>query len=119
VTKVIEFGDKKYGILVFGAPIEDFAADIDAVQKCNPHRCDFRVFDVTGFQKQIKWNSSDKYEQVNKLARQLVQEGVTKYIFGGLKGLGSYTDRDKLFNLYHNMKSMLDSSYLPARRQVR
>jgi hypothetical protein len=57
--------------------------DIDAIEKCKPHRCDFQVFDVTAFQKQINWNSSDKYEQVNKLARQRVQEGVTKYISGG------------------------------------
>jgi hypothetical protein len=156
VTKVLESGDKKYGILVFGgvyinASIEEFVAsyrdvkslledkvyldvqefgesgtpaklsdfdrltfrhkDIDAIQKCKPHRCDFQVFDVAGFQKQINWNSSDKYEQVNKLARQRVHEGVAKYMSGGLKALGSYTDRDKPFNLYQNMKSMLDSSY--------
>lgn len=28
-----------------------------------------------------------------------------------LKALGTYTDREKPFNLYENMKSMLDSSY--------
>jgi hypothetical protein len=42
--------------------------DIDAIQKCKPNRCDFQVSDVAGFQKQINWRSSDKYEQVNKLA---------------------------------------------------
>ena len=107
VTKVLESGDKKYGILVFGAvhidsSTEVFAAcyrdvrdlleaavhldvqefsgsvgppklsdfdrltfrrkDIDAIEKCKPHRCDFQVFDVPAFQKQINWNSSDKYE---------------------------------------------------------
>ncbi|MGC2528437.1 MAG: hypothetical protein WA639_11860 [Candidatus Acidiferrum sp.] len=36
---------------------------------------------------------------------------MTKYISGGLKALGAYTDREKPFNLYENMKSMLDSSY--------
>jgi hypothetical protein len=41
--------------------------DVDAIEKCKPHRCDFQVFDVTAFQKQINWNSSVKYEQVNKL----------------------------------------------------
>jgi len=30
---------------------------------------------------------------------------------GGLKALGSYTDHEKPFNLYENMKSMLDASY--------
>src|SRR5208282_2225445 len=38
-------------------------------------------------------------------------EVVTTYISGGLKAFGSYTDREKPFNLYENMKSMLDSSY--------
>ncbi len=112
VTKVLESGDKKYGILVFGGvyintSIEKFAAayrdvkgllenkvylavqefnevgsppklsdfdrlafdrkDIDAIQKCKPDDCDLQVFDVTAFQKQINWDSSDKYDQANKL----------------------------------------------------
>src|SRR5271170_7440388 len=85
--------------------------DIDALQKCKPNDCDLQVFDVTAFQKQINWNSSDKYDKVNKLFRQRVYDGVTKYISGGLKAFGSYTDRDKPFNLYQNMQSMLDTSY--------
>jgi hypothetical protein len=156
VTKVLESGDKKYGILVFGGvyvntSIEKFAAsyrdvkglledkvylavqafnevgsppklsdfdrlsfsrkDIDAIQKCKPNDCDLQVFDVTAFQKQINWNAPDKYDQVNKVFRQRVYDGVTKYISGGLKAFGSYTDRDKPFNLYQNMQSMLDTSY--------
>jgi hypothetical protein len=156
VTKVLESGDKKYGILVFGgvyinASIEQFAAsyrdfknlledkvyldvqefcrfgapptasdfdrltfghkDIDAIQKCKPLHCDLQVFDVTSFQKQINWSSKDRYDQFNKLARKRIYEGVTKYISGGLKALGSYTDREQPFDLYENMKSMLDSSY--------
>jgi len=62
-------------------------------------------------QKRIDWNSVDKYDQVNKFARQRLFEVVTTYISGGLKAFGSYTDREKPFNLYENMKSMLDSSY--------
>jgi hypothetical protein len=156
VTKVLESGDKKYGILVFGGiyintTIEHFAEsyrdvkklledkvyldvqafnevgsppklsdfdrlafgrkDIDAMQKCKPNDCDLQVFDVTAFQKQINWNASDKYDQVNKLFRQRMYDGVTKYLSGGLKAFGSYTDRDKPFNLYQNMQSMLDTSY--------
>jgi hypothetical protein len=156
VTKVLEAGDKKYGILVFGgvyinSTIEQFAAsyrdvrqllgdkvhfdvqefseastppklsdfsrltfdhkDIDAFQRCKPHHCDLQVFDVTAIQQQINWNSKEKYEQFNKLARQRIYEGMTKYISGGLKAFGSYTDREKPFNLYQNIKSMLDSSY--------
>jgi hypothetical protein len=156
VTKVLQPGDKKYGVLVFGgvyvnSSIEQFAAtyrnvklllenkvyrdvqefskggtppklsdfdritferkDIDAIQRCKPHHCDLQVFNVTALQRQINWNSKDKYDQVNKLARQRIYEGVTQYISGGLKSLGSYTDREKSFDLYQNMKSMLDTSY--------
>jgi hypothetical protein len=156
VTKVLESGDKKYGILVFGgvyinASIEQFAAayrdvkkllenkvyldvqefnqnatpvklsdfdrlafdhkDIDEIQKCKPDDCDLQVFDITAFQKQINWSSNDKYDQTNKLVRQRVYEAITKYVSGGLKAFGSYTDREKPFNLYQNMKSMLDTSY--------
>lgn len=102
-----------------GAPpkLSDFARlafdrkDIDALQKCKPHHCDLQVFDVASFQKQIDWNSKDKYHQVNQLARQRIYEGMTKYFFGGLKALGSYTDRENPFDLYQNMKLMLDASY--------
>jgi hypothetical protein len=156
VTKVLESGDKKYGILVFGGvyvntSIEKFAAsyrdvkgllenkvylavqafnevgsppklsdfdhlsfsrkDIDAIQKCKPNDCDLQVFDVVALQKRINWNSIDKYDEVNKFARQRLFEVVTTYISGGLKAFGSYTDRDKPFNLYENMQSMLNSSY--------
>jgi hypothetical protein len=160
VTKVLTSGDKKYGILVFGAvhinaPIEKFAAtyrdvnkllenkvylavqefsqggappkpadfarlafdhkDVDAIQKCKPNDCDLQVFDVTAFQKHINWNSSDRYDQANKLARQRIYESMTKYMAGGLKAFGGYTDRDKPFNIYEQMKSMLETSYyLPA-----
>jgi hypothetical protein len=156
VTKVLESGDPKYGILVFGGvyintTIEKFAAsyrdvkalledkvyldvqefnevgtppklsdfdrlslgrkDIDALEKCKPNDCDLQVFNILAFQKQINWHASDKYDQVNKLFRQRVYDGVNKYAAGGLKSFGSYTDRDKPFNLYQQMKSMLDTSY--------
>ena len=91
---------------------------MDALGKCKPNDCDLpQVFNITALQKQINWNSNDKYDQVNKIFRQRVFDGVNRYIAGGLKPFGSYTDREKPFNLYENMKSMLDTSYyLPADR---
>ncbi len=85
--------------------------DIDAIQNCKPRHCDIQVFDVAAFQKQINWNSKKKYDQFNELARQRICEGLAKYVSGGLQALGSYTDHEKPFNLYENMKSMLDASY--------
>jgi len=87
--------------------------DIDALQKCRPLHCDIQVFDVASVQKQINWSSTNKYDQFNELARRLVCDGMTKFLSGGLKTLGSYTDREQPFNLYENMKSMLDNSYYP------
>jgi hypothetical protein len=85
--------------------------DIDTIQNCKPHHCDLQVFDVAAFQKRINWNSKGRYDQFNKFARQRICEGLAKYMSGGLKALGSYTDHEKPFNLYENMKSMLDASY--------
>src|SRR5271157_5695605 len=129
VTKVLDSGDKKYGMLVFGgvyinSTVERFAEsyrdvkslledkvyldvqafnelgsppklsdfdriafprkDIDALQKCKPNDCDLQVFDVVALQKRIDWNSVDKYDQVNKFARQRLFEVVTTYISGGI-----------------------------------
>jgi hypothetical protein len=103
------------------SPLSDFDRlsfahrDIDAIQKCKPHHGDLQVVDVAAFQKRINWNANDKYDQFNKLARQRICEGLAKYASGGLKALGSDTDRDKPFNLYENMKSMLDASYYFSR----
>ena len=89
--------------------------DIDALEKCRTSHCDLQVFDVASFQRQINWSARDKYEQVNRAARKRVYDAILQYLSGGLKAFGSYTDREKPFNLYENMKSMLDGSYyLPA-----
>jgi hypothetical protein len=89
--------------------------DIDALEKCKASHCDLQVFDVASFQRQINWGAKDKYEQVNRAARKRVYDAIVQYLSGGLKTFGSYTDRKKPFNLYENIKSMLDSSYyLPA-----
>ena len=91
--------------------------DIDTLQNCKPHHCDIQVFDVAAFQKKINWNSKERYDQFNKLARQRICEGVAKYMSGGLQALGSYTDHEKPFNLYENMKAMLDASYYLPRNE--
>lgn len=65
--------------------------DIDTIQNCKPHHCDIQGFDVAAFQKQINWNSKERYDQFNKLARQHICQGLAKYMAGGLRALGSYT----------------------------
>jgi hypothetical protein len=63
--------------------------DIDTIRNCKPRHCDLQVFDVAAFQKQINWNSKERYHQFNKVARQRICEGLAKYKSGGLKALGS------------------------------
>lgn len=73
--------------------------DIDTIQNCKPRHCDIQVFDVASFQKQINWNSKERYDQFNKLARLRICEGLSKYMAGGLQALGSYTDHEKPFHV--------------------
>lgn len=92
--------------------------DIDELQSCKPGDCDLQVFDdLAAFQKKVDWSSPNRYVQANQLLRQRVVEGLTQYMSGGLKSLGSYRDRKQSFNLYQATKDMVDSSYyLPKDR---
>jgi hypothetical protein len=88
--------------------------DIDQLEHCKPGDCDLQVFDIVDFKKKVDWKSKDKYAQANQLARQKIYEGMARYLAGGLKSLGSYTDRSKPLNLYQATKDMVDRSfYLP------
>jgi hypothetical protein len=89
--------------------------DIDPLEHCKPGDCELQVFDIVDFKKKVKWKSKDKYAQANQLLRQRIYEGMTRYMAGGLKALGSYTDRSTPLNLYQATKDMVDRSfYLPS-----
>jgi hypothetical protein len=89
--------------------------DVDALRNCQPGDCDLQVFNVENFKKQIDWNSGDRYNQANQLARKMIYEGIMKYMSGGLRSLGSYSDRRKPLSLYQATKDMIGGSYyLPA-----
>jgi len=156
VTRVLESGDPKYGMLVFGAvyvnaPVRQFAAvvrdinklrqnkvylavqafspngaapkisdfdhlelerkDVDQLERCKPGDCDIQIIRVEDLQKRVDWKSKDKGDQVNKVVRQRICEGMTLYMTGGLKAIGAYRDRTKPLNLYEATKSMIDLSY--------
>jgi hypothetical protein len=156
VTKVLEAGDKEYGVLIFGAvfvnaPVARFAdvvrnvkgllsnkvylavqefshngappklsdfdrlqldkADVDELEDCKVGDCDIQIVNIADLQKKVNWNSKDKYQQVSRLERERLYQMMTAYLSGGLKALGSYRDREKPFNLYDEMKSMVDSSF--------
>jgi hypothetical protein len=59
----------------------------------------------------VDWQSKDRDDQVNRLVRQNIYNGITTYLKDGLKGLDSYQDRRQPLNLYEATKSMIDLSY--------
>ena len=85
--------------------------DIDELKGCKAGDCDIQVMNVAELQKQVNWQAADRDAQVNKVVRQTILQGMETYMREGLKGLGSYRDRQKPFNLYEATKSMIDSSY--------
>jgi hypothetical protein len=116
-------GDKVYLVVQdfspAGAPpkLSDFdrleleRKDIDQLEDCKPGDCDLQVFDIVDFRKKVDWKSKDKYALANQLVRQRLYEGMTRYMAGGLKALGSYQDQSKPMNLYQATKDMVDRSY--------
>jgi hypothetical protein len=156
VTKVLESGDAKYGLLVFGAvyvnaPVSKFAAvvkdfpallqnkvylkvqefsqigappkpadfaaltidnkDIDELQTCKPGDCDIQIINVEDLQKRVDWKSPKRYEQSNQILREKIYQAMIAYQKDGLKGLGSYKDRQQPMDLYETTKKMIDASY--------
>jgi hypothetical protein len=85
--------------------------DVDQLGSCKNADCDLQIFDVASFQKQVDWKSNDKYAQANKVLRQRLYDGTTKYLAGGLKAFGSYRDRENPYDLYAATKQMVESSY--------
>ena len=67
--------------------------DIDELQNGKLGECDLQIFDDIGiFQKKVDWKSPNRYVQANQLLRQQVVDGLTHYMAGGLKSLGSYRE---------------------------
>jgi hypothetical protein len=85
--------------------------DIDAIEDCAAGDCDMQLAKIEDLQKEIDWKSKDKYAQANMVVRRRILEGMTHYMTGGLKALGSYRDREKPLDLYQATKDMVDSSY--------
>src|SRR5215471_5398346 len=156
ITKVLESGDAKYGMLVFGAvyvnaPVDRFAAvvkdfpallqnkvylgvqefsaigappkpsdfaaitlekkDVDELQTCKPGDCDIQIINVEDLQKRVDWKSPNRYDQVNQIVREKIYQAMVTYQKDGLKGLGSYKDRQQPMSLYGATKNMIDLSY--------
>ncbi len=85
--------------------------DVDELQTCKPGDCDIQIINVEDLQKRVDWKSPNRYEQVSGIARERIYQAMLAYQKEGLKGLGSYKDRQQPLNLYEATKTMIDSSY--------
>ena len=85
--------------------------DIDALRDCRPGDCDIQILELSGALQQVNWKSPDRYDQVNRIFRERIYRGMTGYMKGGLRTLGSYRDRQAPLDLYEATKTTLASSY--------
>ena len=79
--------------------------DVDELRTCKPGNCNVRVINVTDLQKRVDWESKDRDDQVNRLVRQNIYDGMTTYLKNGLKGLGRYRDRRQPLHLYEEIRN--------------
>jgi hypothetical protein len=110
-----------------GAPpkLSDFARleldnkDVDEFGSCQPGDCDLQILgNFEANKAKINWKSPDRYNQMNQLVREALNQGMTKYLAGGLKELGTYRDMGKPLNLYQATKDMVDRSFFLPKDKV-
>lgn len=70
--------------------------DIQELKKCKPGRCEVQLPTdaMETFQRSVDWSAPDAAEQVNRLARKLVIEAISRYQQGGNAALGTYRDKE-------------------------
>jgi hypothetical protein len=105
VRNIVAFKQSKYvlEIGVFGASprIDDLAGlslsadDVEAMRKCAPGRCDFKLTAamLERVQSEIDWTRADQHARVSALFRQLLAERAAAYLAGGPRTLGTYIDK--------------------------
>jgi hypothetical protein len=94
--------------------------DINDLQHCKPGHCEVQLPTeaMEQFQQAVNWSASDKAEQVNRLARQMALEALTRYQKGGNAALGTYRDKSHPRVVAETFRSLLEEMkalpvYLP------
>jgi hypothetical protein len=94
--------------------------DINHLQHCKAGHCEVQLPTETmeQFQRSVNWSSSDKAEQVDRLAQQMALEALARYQKGGNSALGTYRDKSRPAVVAETFKSLLDEmkaipAYLP------
>ena len=69
--------------------------DIQELKKCKPTHCDVQLPSeaIDAFQQSVNWSSPDSADQVNRLAKKMTIEAITRYKQGGNAALGTYREK--------------------------
>jgi hypothetical protein len=94
--------------------------DIQELKKCKPGHCEVQLPSeaIEAFQQSVDWSSPDAAEQVNRLAKKMTLEAITRYQQGGNAALGTYRDESHPTVVADTFRSLLSRSkalpvYLP------
>lgn len=103
--------------------LEGFAlekGDVKELKDCKPGDCEVQLPSeaMDAFRQSINWSAPDRDDQVNRLARQMALEALSRYMQGGNAGLGTYRDKDHPADVAETFQSLLNWSkslpvYLP------
>lgn len=95
--------------------------DVQELKKCKPAHCDVQLPSeaIEAFQQSVNWSSPDSADQVNRLAKEMTIEAITRYKQGGNAALGTYRDKAHPSVVADTFRSLLSRSralpvYLPA-----
>jgi hypothetical protein len=94
--------------------------DIQELKKCKPGHCEVQLPSeaMEAFQQSVDWSSPDAAEKVNRLAKKMTLEAITRYQQGGNAALGTYRDKAHPTVVADTFRSLLSRSkalpvYLP------
>ena len=91
--------------------------DIQELRKCKPGHCEVQLPSdaMEAFQQSVDWSSPDAADQVNRLAKKMTLEAITRYQQGGNAALGTYRDKAHPSVVAETFRSLLSrSKALPA-----
>src|SRR3954463_15359159 len=94
--------------------------DIEELKKCKPGHCEIQLPTeaMEAFQRSVDWSAPNAADEVNRLARSMVLDAVTRYEQGGNASLGTYRDKAHPSDVAETFQSLVSRSqalpvYLP------
>jgi len=96
------------------------ADDIQQLKTCKPGHCEVQLPSdaMEAFQRSVDWSAPDVANQVNRLAKEMMLEALSRYEQGGNAALGTYRDKNHPAAVAETFQSLLSRSkalpvYLP------